>query len=71
MIKQFHQLIVREKIRTKKKAIKEMLVKMQALCKDGADYSDKVYISVCTDVGEPRVERPMIFYSALINLNRL
>ena len=22
-----------------------MLVKMQALCKDGADYSDKVYIS--------------------------
>lgn len=28
-----------------KKAIKEMLVKMQALCKDGADYSDKVYIS--------------------------
>ena len=29
----------------KKKAIKEMLVKMQALCKDGADYSDKVYIS--------------------------
>ena len=39
------KLIVREKIRTKKKAIKEMLVKMQALCKDGADYSDKVYIS--------------------------
>ena len=26
------KLIVREKIRTKKKAIKEMLVKMQALC---------------------------------------
>ena len=39
------KLIVREKIRTKKKAIKEMLVKMQELCKDGADYSDKVYIS--------------------------
>ena len=39
------KIIVREKIRTKKKAIKEMLVKMQALCKDGADYSDKVYIS--------------------------
>lgn len=39
------ELIVREKIRTKKKAIKEMLVKMQELCKDGADYSEKVYIS--------------------------
>ena len=39
------ELIVREKIRTKKKAIKEMLVKMQELCKDGADYSEKVYVS--------------------------
>ncbi len=39
------ELIVREKIRTKKKAIKEMLVKMQEMCKDGADYSEKVYIS--------------------------
>lgn len=39
------ELIVREKIRTKKKAIKEMLIKMQELCKDGADYSEKVYVS--------------------------
>ena len=39
------ELIVRDKIRTKKKVIKESLVKMQQLCKDGADYSEKVYIS--------------------------
>lgn len=39
------ELIVRDKIRTKKKAIREMLVKMQQLCEDGADYSQKVYIS--------------------------
>lgn len=39
------ELIVRDKIRTKKKAIKEMLVKMQEFANDGADYSEKVYIS--------------------------
>lgn len=39
------ELVVRDKIRTKKKAIREMLLKMQELCNDGAEYSEKVYIS--------------------------
>ncbi len=39
------ELIVRDKIRTKKKVIKEMNSKMLKLCEDAADYSDKVFIS--------------------------
>ena len=39
------ELIVRDKIRTKKKVIKEMNSKMLELCEKGTDYSDKVFIS--------------------------
>lgn len=39
------ELIVRAKIRTKKKAIKEMAVKMKEHALDGLEYADKCYIS--------------------------
>lgn len=39
------KLIPRSKIRTKKKAIKEVVDVMEAHCINGLDYSDKVYIS--------------------------
>lgn len=38
-------LIVREKIRTKKKVIKAIVEKMEALCENGPDYDQKVFIS--------------------------
>lgn len=39
------KLIVREKIRTKRKVIKEIVAKMEAGARDGLDYDGKVYIS--------------------------
>lgn len=39
------RLIVREKVRTKRKAIKQIVAKMEEHAKDGLEYSDKCYIS--------------------------
>ena len=39
------KLIVREKIRTKRKVIKEMVAKMEEQARDGLDYDGKCYIS--------------------------
>ena len=39
------KLIVREKIRTKRKVIKEMVAKMEEYARDGLDYDGKCYIS--------------------------
>ena len=54
------KLIVREKIRTKKKAIKEMLVKMQALCKDyisnSACYEDAKAVADLIEAAFPKMK---------------
>lgn len=39
------KLIVREKVRTKRKVIKEMVAKMEEHARDGVDYDGKCYIS--------------------------
>lgn len=49
------KLIPREKIRTIKKVQKAIVDKMEQYCKDGLNYSDKVYISEsnCMNLAEP------------------
>ena len=62
------RLIPREKVRTKKKVIARIVEKMQAYARNGADYSEKCFISQSACEGDARAVADLV-EAAFLKLN--